>query len=94
MHKVLFKLGWLRKKFQYCEPEHRLPSPDLGGSPSYGGPAVPAAADIVAVNGVVKLKFMLTVAWPTRRKSPDKYFFSMSGRKCPQNDLLSSCAGS
>ena len=94
MHKVLFKLGWLRKKISILLARAQTPSPDLGGSPSHGGPAVPAAANIVAVNGVVKLKFMLTVARPTRRKSPDKYFFSMSGRKCPQNDLLSSCAGS
>ena len=72
----------------------QTPSPDLGGSPSHGGPAVPAAADVVAVNGVVELKFMLTVAWPTRRKSPDEYFFSVLGRNCPQNDLLSSCARS
>ena len=83
MHKVLFKLGWLRKKISILLARAQTPSPDLGGSPSHGGPAVPAAADIVAVNGVVKLKFMLTVAWPTRRKSPDKVFFFNFKKKLP-----------
>ena len=47
---------------------------NLWGSSSHGGPAMPATA--VRNHRVRKLKFILTVARPTRRQSPDQGMFS------------------
>ena len=71
MHKVLLQLCWLNiQKYQLATLHLFIETANLWGSSSHGGPAMPATT--VRNHCVRKLKFILTVARPTRGQGPDQ----------------------